>query len=162
MEFDSKTLNIYNAIIEILTIFADSEIGGEYEFDNDVIAKYLNTKAIVDYFDCKTKEEIYERFTTDILAGAPVFRMLKIPEWTRTMLEKSFTQTLSEEETKAKKTYKCLTCEYYKEHNTIYGTVLKCEYPFDTFKRLERERFRLKKSCKYYSKKTNQNTKTPS
>ena len=157
MDFNEKALNIYNAIIEILTIFAESEIGGEYEFDNEVIANYLNTKAFVDYFDCKTKEEIYEYFTNDILNGAPVFRMLKIPEWTRTMLEKSFEQTVSEERAKAEKTYRCLTCKYYKETHTSYGVALECKRPeknprFHSLTR--REEFRLKKSCKDYVKKS--------
>ena len=53
---------IFSAIIDILTIFADTEIGGQYEFDYDAIDNYIGSfKCGAEYFDYSTKEEIYDR-----------------------------------------------------------------------------------------------------
>ncbi len=157
---NEKYLNIYSAIRDILVIFADSEIGGEYEFNNDVIARYLDGKAIVDYWECNTKEEIYERFTQDIINGYPVWQMLILPKWTKNMVEKSFQAEIKQKEIKAKQTYKCLTCKYYKEDITSFGVHQSCNKDKTTkenhqgreirFLPARKGPFELKKSCKYY------------
>lgn len=160
MDAEIKYLTIYSAIRDILTIFADSEIGGEYEFNNEVISSYLKNKAIVDYWECETKEDIYARFTKDVENGYPIWQMLILPEWTKNMVEKSFQEEMKQEEIKAKQTYKCLTCKYYKETITSFGVHRSCnKNKMSEEKRHGREikfstvrngPFKLKKSCKDY------------
>jgi len=86
-----KQLITCSAIIDILRIFADTEIGGQYEIDFEAVCNYLDSMRFgVDYFNCSTAEEIYERFTEDIYNGLPVWRFLKLPEWTMKMVERHF------------------------------------------------------------------------
>lgn len=162
----SKQLLVFSAITDILTIFADSEIGGQYEFDYDVITNYINSiKMSVDYFDDTTKEEIYNHFTQDIYNGYPVWRMLKLTPWTQEMVEDTFRQEcelLYKEECKK---YKCLTCRYYQVRTTEFGIIDKCIYEENhkevTSKLTGRERhpqlpkyregpFELKEQCDKY------------
>ena len=52
----SKHLLIFSAITDILKIFADTEIGGQYDFNYDAIADYLNGLRVVhDFFEYNTK-----------------------------------------------------------------------------------------------------------
>lgn len=48
----SKQLMIFSAIIDILTIFVDTEIGGQYEFDYDAIDNYISS------FGCQAEYEV--------------------------------------------------------------------------------------------------------
>ena len=111
----AKQLMACSAIIEILQIFADSEIGGQYEINYEAVANYIDSiKFSADYFECQTKEEIYERFTEDIYAGLPVWRWLKLSEWTMNMVERTFEDECQAEYRELCKKYKCLTCKYHK------------------------------------------------
>lgn len=155
-----KQLNIYESIADILKIFADSEIGGQYELNNDVICDYINGKAFVDFFECTTKEEIYERFTKDVINGYPIWQMLKLSEWTRKMVETSFAKECEEERLKAEKLYKCFTCKWFVQENTWFGLWQNCKVHSDKSGRFDRlslrERsgpFKVKKICKYYERK---------
>lgn len=162
---NSKQLMVCAAIIEILQIFADTEIGGQYEIDYDKIADYINSfRCPVEYFDCSTKEDIYERFTQDIYAGLPVWRWLKLPEWTMNMVERTFEDECQAEYREMCKTYKCLTCKYYESQNTEIGVYQKCNYRDENFDRMYKRHshalrrdegpFELKKKCKNYQVKT--------
>ena len=157
----AKQLMACSAIIEILQIFADSEIGGQYEINYEAVANYIDSiKFSADYFECQTKEEIYERFTEDIYAGLPVWRWLKLSEWTMNMVERTFEDECQAEYRELCKKYKCLTCKYHKVNRTSLGVFYECTYEDKpTFKRfrersLRREdRFELKKKCKNYEVK---------
>lgn len=155
------------AIIEILQIFADTEIGGQYEIDYDKIADYVNSfKCSADYFECSTKEDVYERFTQDIYAGLPVWRWLKLSEWTMKMVERTFEDECQAEYRKMCEMYKCLTCKYYKTQNTAIGVLSKCNYQVKEPNRMYNrhahfrkrdEPFELKKKCKNYEVKVAEN-----
>lgn len=154
-ELTTKQLLIYSAILDILKIFADTEIGGQYDFNYEEIANYLNSlKSINDYWECDTKEDIYERFTDDIYNGYPVWRMLKLSPWTAKMVEKSFTDECEKLYQNECKKYKCLTCKYYKIINTMLGPLDNCTYVDPTKSRgsipHRREPFKLKKRCSKY------------
>ena len=124
-----KHLLIFSAITDILKIFADTEIGGQYDFNYEEIAKYLNSlKSVNDYWSSDTKEEIYETFTKDIYEGYPVWRMLKLTPWTSNMIEKSFTKDCEQLYNEECKKYKCLSCRYYKVINTELGPLDNCTY----------------------------------
>ena len=123
----SKHLMVFSAILDILRIFADSEIGGQYDFDLNKISEYLNSlRMIKDYFECQTKEEVYKRFTNDIYNGFPVWRFLKLPDWTMNMVEKSFQNECQQEYKEMQKKYKCLTCKYYSAKMTQIGIYQEC------------------------------------
>ena len=157
-----RTFKIFAAFSDILRIFADTEIGGQYELDYDAIANYVESiKGISDYFECTTKEEIYDRFTQDIYNGLPVWRFLKLPEWTMNMVEKSFTSEMSELYEAYKIKYKCLTCKYINIRETCAGILYKCNY--HTIQNSKRqfgrehrpscrsnEPFELKETCEKY------------
>lgn len=126
----SKQLMIFSAMIDILTIFADTEIGGQYEFDYDAIDNYISSfKCQAEYFDYQTKDEIYAKFTQDIYNGLPVWRFLKLPNWTMNMVEKSFKTDCENEFEQLKKIYKCLTCKYFHSHRLSVGLIYQeCKY----------------------------------
>ena len=124
-----KQLITCSAIIDILRIFADTEIGGQYEIDFEAVCNYLDSMRFgVDYFDCNTTEEIYERFTKDIYNGLPVWRFLKLPEWTMKMVEKTFQNECDQTHMEMKRTYKCLSCKYLYVRNTSFGVLQECKY----------------------------------
>ena len=155
-----QQIAICEAIIEILKIFADSEIGGQYEIDYKALCDYLNSaKCMVNYFNCGSKEEIYEHFTNECIDGLPVWRFLKLPEWTLNMVEKSFKAECEELHKEMQKKYKCYTCKYFKVRNTELGVLAECKYKEDEPKRMSDRPLRLarqqgpfepKKSCKNY------------
>ena len=152
---NNKAVMACAAIIDILKIFADSEIGGQYEIDYDKIAEYLKSfRFASDYFDAKTKDEIYDKFTQDIYAGLPVWRFLILPTWTMNMIERSFANECQQEMALMRKTYKCLTCKYYSEQHTMIGVLPKCNYkPIGHSSIPKRKPFTLKKRCSQYERK---------
>lgn len=163
-----KQLIIFSAIIDILTIFADTEIGGQYEFDYDAIDNYISSfKCGAEYFDYSTKEEIYDRFTQDIYNGLPVWRFLKLPDWTMNMVEKSFKTDCDNEFEQLKKIYKCMTCKYFKVERLSLGLLWQeCEYDkiqkskFKRWHKLESRQdgvFKMKTACDNYEKVSEEN-----
>ena len=127
----AKQLTIYNAIIDILRVYADTEIGGQYEFNTEAIAEYLKSFACgVNYSECKTPEQVYEKFTQDILIGYPVYDMLILPDWTRNMIIKEYAREAIEAKRELEKTYKCYTCEYFEEKyiKAFDSCVYRCHY----------------------------------
>lgn len=147
-----KDLDIYEAITDILRIFADTEIGGEYEFDNKVICEYLESLESTIHFAYDTdKDLIYKRFTNDIIAGYPVWRMLKLPEWTSDMIEKSFTDELTAEFNRLSKVYKCLTCKHQVATRGSTGIQIRCDSEFRD-KIQDGSTFEPKEICDYYEK----------
>lgn len=166
----SKQLMIFSAIIDILTIFADTEIGGQYEFNYDAIDNYISSfKCQAEYFDYKTKDEIYAKFTQDICNGLPVWRFLKLPDWTMNMVEKSFKTECENEMEQLKKIYKCLTCKYFKTERLSSGLLWQeCRYE-ETHKAKSKRRhdsilkprregaFEMKTKCDNYEKVSENN-----
>lgn len=157
-----KHLMVFSAIMDILKIFADSEIGGQYEFDYEVIASYIDSyKMATDYFYCKTKDDFYNRFTEDIYNGFPVWRMLKLPKWTYDMVEKTFKSDCEAEFEAYKKQYKCFTCKHYRQKQTDIGVLMSCNFE-DSKTSLKsttgrephscnrKEPFRLQEQCNNY------------
>lgn len=165
----SKQLMIFSAIIDILTIFADTEIGGQYEFDYDAIDNYISSLGCqAEYFDYQTKDEIYAKFTQDIYNGLPVWRFLKLPDWTTNMVEKSFKTECENELEQLKKIYKCLTCKYFHSHRLSAGLIYReCKYEKmqnETKRMCDRrfilkreESFELKTTCDNYEKVSEEN-----
>lgn len=143
----TKQLIIFSAIIDILTIFADTEIGGQYEFDYDAIDNYISSfKCQAEYFDYTTKDEIYEKFTQDIYNGLPVWRFLKLSDWTMKMVEDSFRVECENELEQLKKIYKCLTCQHYHTEKLTMGLIWQeCKYEKDKRKRMCDKRYVLKR-----------------
>lgn len=154
-----KAVMITEAIIDILKIFADSEIGGQYQINHEAIADYLNSlRCASDFWESSTTEEIYERFTEDIIAGLPVWRFLILPEWTLNMVETMFAAEADAEYQQYCKTYKCPTCKYYGADYTDLGLFQECTYEknlrFSDRRILpKREPFKPKKRCKNYIRK---------
>lgn len=159
-QISAKHLMVCNAIIDILHIFADTEIGGQYDIDYTALSKYLNSlKCVSDYFECETKEDVYERFTEDVYNGLPIWRFLILPKWTKTMVEASFEQECQTEYKIMQNKYKCLTCTFHKVVNTQVGVITECTYkePFKERRGVpkRKEYNNLKTHCEHYQRGTN-------
>lgn len=125
----AKQVMACEAITDILKIFADTEIGGQYEINHQAICDYLDSlKFVHDYFECETKEDVYTTFTQDIYDGLPVWRFLILPEWTKNIVEKSFQDDCKHDFNELAKKYKCLTCKYHSVKQTSIGTMAECTY----------------------------------
>lgn len=161
MDAKGCMLDIYEAITDILRVFISSEIGTDVEFDNEVIAEYIGSaNCRVHFWDSKTKEDIYKQFTDDVLNGYPVWDMVKLPEWTRKMVEKSFQAEQADALEKAKKKYRCLTCKYYYEKHTQLGVLRKCIHErccvnTNPIGHRKGVLMQLRRVCKLYSRKDN-------
>ena len=139
-----KQMYYFLAIKEILELFAEQELGSRCE---------INIKATIDYIESfsfqndswglKTKDEIYQLVTDDILAGYPIWQLLEIPEWTKNMLERDLEAYRKAERERLEKTYKCYTCKWFIEYNTSLGSIHECKRPKEENKRI----FKLKRDC---------------
>jgi len=154
-----KQMYYFLAIKEILELFAEQELGSRCEINIKATIDYIESFAFQnDSWGLKTKEEIYQLVTDDILSGYPIWQLLEIPEWTKNMLERDLLAYRKAERERLEKTYKCYTCKWFIENNTSLGTFRKCERP----KKESKNRFRLKrdyvdddipkKRCKFYEK----------
>ena len=161
-----KRFEFYSAILDIVKIFGETEIG-TCEVNEEALSEYCSSdKFAVDNFNIKTKEDIYQKITDDILCGFPVWQFLDISDWTKEMVSRSFIQEEIKLKEELKRKYKCYTCKYYIGKQTSYGYVEKCNYDDSiknidkrdfTFWRARRDEFEPKKSCKYYTKEDKQN-----
>lgn len=149
-----KILKFQSAIHEIVQIYGETELGN-CEVDDDAIAEFCASDRFwSDFYEFSTKEEIYERVTNEILNGFPIWNYLKVSDWTKNMLEKSYNNQLDNDFKELCKTYKCYTCKYFKLENTCFGMHEGCSYPKkkDKMGKAKREIFHVKKSCVSYEK----------
>lgn len=127
MSETERLIKISGAIREILEIFVSQEIGENVEVDEDALAEYMDSyRCIADYFDANTKDKMYEVFLNQVLAGYPVWQLLKLSDWTKNMLIREFNAELEEEKRKAQKTYACLRCKHYSYDDVSLGRIHKC------------------------------------
>lgn len=145
-------LNFYSAMIDIVQIFGNTEVG-TCEVDEDAVARYcLSNKYIIDMWGIYDKEDIYKKITDDILSGMHVWEFLKISDWTKRMLEESFAQEVDD----YRSNYKCFTCRYFKERHTSFGTLYECNYSKVKQDWRRRDRYiEPKKRCKNYEENKN-------
>lgn len=149
----------FKAMIDIAELWGNQEIG-TCEVDILEISKYCNSFNFnIDIWgvsgktEDEIKENMYEFITNLILDGFPIWRMLKLSDFTKNMIEKTFKNDMDKKFKEMCKIYKCYTCVYYKTYTTSFGTIEKCEYvsPKNKFKlHRDNNNFKLKKSCKNY------------
>lgn len=150
-----KQLVYFNEFKEIVSIFGQTEIGTE-EVDVEALADYLaSDKFFVDLYnyDIQDIDGIDSYITNLIENGFPVWKFLKISDWTKDMVEKSFTEECEQELDIMKKKYCCLSCNYYIVKDTPYGLLTRCtnkncKYYYGN----RNETFTLQKECKKYEK----------
>lgn len=153
----------YSAIVDIVQIFGEMEIGS-CEVDVEAVATYVSGyKFQSDFWGCSTKEDIYKKITDDILDGWPVWQFLKVSDWTKDMLERSFAKKIREERERLERTYKCYRCMHFEEIHTSLGVIEKCNWVpplkpgerYFEWKRDSNSGFTLKKKCKNFELKEN-------
>lgn len=153
-----KQYMFFNYFKEIIEIFGQTEVGCD-EVDIEALANYLSSdKFFADTYEYHSEEEAKEFITNLILDGFPIWRYLKCSDWTKNMVEKSFSNEMKSEYEKACQIYKCLTCKHYKVTNTMLGVLDECTYtePTDELKPWLKGRkqrgvnFAWKKECKNY------------
>lgn len=139
----------YQAFINVLTVFGETEIGSS-EPNYEAISNYMST---LDFFNdqfcapkCRDAIEYFEeQLTQRILDGFPVWRFLKLSDWTMNMIEKSFLDECVAEKAAMKKKYCCLRCKFIRERGLGYS----CNAPHMRYKLTPRE-FELKEKCRYF------------
>ena len=126
-----KQFLFFNWFKEIIETFGQTEVGCS-EVDIDALAEYLSSdKFPFDTFGYNSEEEAQEYITNYILDGFPVWRYLKCSDWTKNMVEKSFSQECKKEMDELKNKYKCYTCKHYKSQMTVMGVLEKCIAPIE-------------------------------
>jgi hypothetical protein len=94
MRKELKQLLYYQALVDIVTIFGETECGSS-ELDTERIAQYVSSVNFFEHtFDAATKEDIYDQITEEIINGFPIWRFLKCSDWTMKMFEKDFMDSL--------------------------------------------------------------------
>ena len=145
-------LRFYQAIVDVVKILGETEIG-DCEVDEEAVARYVSSmKFIGDMWGIVSKEEIYEKITEDIINGFPVWDFLKVSDWTKNMLERSFADQQIQERKRLEETYKCFTCKYLVEEETSMGIFRKCKRPRGRFSFERRDYFEPKEVCDHYIK----------
>ena len=148
---NKKQVLFFNTFKEIIQIFGESEIGSS-QIDIDALIDYLSSdKFFNDSFDYNSEEEAQQFVTDYILDGFPVWRFLKCSDWTKKMLEKSFTEECAKEYNQMLQEYKCLSCKYFWQTNTSLGLYINCKHP-DNQHKYTRTAFSLKKECGFFEK----------
>ena len=149
-------LNFYEVLKEFLEIYANEFIGNNTSINLENVAQYLNSNKYLARFKINsyTKDEIFKILEEDIVNGFPIWQLLNVSDWTKNILELEFASTVNKELEDNKNKYKCLTCKYYEEKHTSFGTILKCNVPKSRYDRIF-DRGTLeswKKKCKDYVK----------
>ena len=160
---DAKDLMIARAVLNVLEVYSEQEIGYRAEVNTEKLLNYVKALATTWlYKDARTIDECCEIFLSEILKGEPVWRLLEIPEWTAKMLEREFADLIAEREAALKRKYKCLTCIYYKAIETQMGIIDQCTYKPPTpdgsmlkhratmLQARRGEQFKLKTRCNKY------------
>lgn len=154
----AKRFFFYSAVIDIVKIFGETELGS-CEVDEEAVAEYCTSNKFVnDNFECTSKEDLYQKITDDIINGMPVWEFLKVSDWVREILEREIISKRKAEYKKLCKKYKCYTCKYYEQFEASFGTLEKCKYvkPIvtiaDRFKSRRDDDFEVKTKCENYEK----------
>lgn len=147
-----KQMYYFLAVKEIVELFAEQEIGSRCEINIPAVISYIESmKFVNDSWGLRTKEEIYQLVTDDILSGYPVWNLLNMSEWTKSMVEREFTIQQQKIKEELKKKYKCYTCKHFVEQKTSIGILKSCNMPRDDRFRLKRRgEFEPVKRCNYY------------
>lgn len=143
-------LTFYQTMIDIVQIFGETEIG-RCEVDREAVARYLlSNKYFVDMWGCTDEESVQQKITDDILAGFPVWQFLKISDWTKRMMERSFADDCEKQMQELRAKYKCYSCKWYKLTQTSFGTLEQCKRPISHYDWRGKSPFKPRKACKYY------------
>lgn len=161
-DLEVRKLIYFQALIDIVQLWGQTEIG-DCEVDVEAVADYINSDRfnLMDMWGIGAdRDVIYQHITDDILAGFPIWQLLKVSDWTKAMLDRSFRDTAARQEAELKAKYKCYTCKYYKVTETALGLLKECVRPKTNTRGREpsewrgrREAFSPKKKCKYYEEK---------
>ena len=94
-----KKYYYFAAVMDMAKLFAEQEIGYDVEVDIEAVAGYVESYgSAIDYHDYNgvldSKEAMYQRVTDDMIAGFPIWKLLKLSDWTKDMLERSFARNI--------------------------------------------------------------------
>lgn len=153
---DVKQLLFFDTFQKMVSIWGEQEVGTG-EIDIVKLASYLvSDKFQIDTFDYDNQEDIEIYITEYILNGFPIWEYLKISDWTKDMVSKSFKEEVKKEQEELNKVYKCYTCKYFNVKSTSFGIIQKCKNESENknsrYHLKRRDCFEVKKSCKYYDK----------
>ena len=152
-----KQFLFFNWFKEIIEVFGQTEIGCS-EVDIDALTEYFSSdKFPFDTFEYNTEEEVQEYITNYILNGFPVWRYLKCSDWTKRMVEISFSEECKKEMDELKQKYKCYTCKHYTYKMTRLGILEKCIASERVRGLTQREGFNPQIKCKKYERMDDDN-----
>jgi hypothetical protein len=156
-EFEHKYLFL-EAMIRFTEIFANEHLG-DCKVDIAKVIQFAESPAfkLRVAWECKTLDDYYKLVEEMVLEGFPIWEYLKISEWTKNILHKEFVNEVKTEEETRQKKYKCYSCEYFKETNTMLGTLYKCNKPKENQGMLKvnrnKEIFEFKTRCKDFKER---------
>lgn len=115
------------ALIDFLTIYAESEIGN-VEVNIPLVSLYVNSPEFenVDCFHIEKIEDIYKMIEIEVLMGLPIWRFLKLSDYQFNLFEKNYEVVLKENQKYLMDNYPCKGCLYFKEDNSSFGYVSMC------------------------------------
>lgn len=156
-----KQMYYFLAVKEILELFGEQELGSRCEINIKTTLDYIQSFSFAnDSWGLKTKDEIYQLVTDDILKGYPVWQLLEMPEWTKNMLERDLAAYRKTERERLEKAYKCYTCKWFSEHVTSLGILYECKRTETSKNRwhITRDEKYIdpKKKCKHYERRTDE------
>lgn len=119
------------AFIRFLDIYAQTEIGEGFELDIMKIALHINSPQFEndDLYAIHSIEDAFRLCESLAVFGLPIWRFLRINEWQRQMLEKSYRQRLKAANEWAAKEKLCYSCIWYREEDTSFGFLQSCDRP---------------------------------
>lgn len=160
------------AFVEFISVWANEEVGSGVEIDFIKLYRYVsNDNFFLENFDASKADEnealelALKKVEDMVLTGFPVWDYLKVPEWTKTMLEKTFKAETMAKREEATKKYPCLTCGYFSQSYFALGSIDECHNEELIAQRKEKHRldrwvFRyenIRRCSRWIPKKENEN-----
>lgn len=130
MDTDMKKYFFIEALIKFTEIYAETTYG-DAEINISEIVSYVESPKFImrDAWTVQSLDDCYQLIEEMVLRGLPIWRFLRISEWSQRMLEKDLEVLANEQEEALKKQYKCFQgCRYYDETLTSLGLLMKCTY----------------------------------
>ena len=117
------------SLLCFVEVWASEEICSDAEVDFSTVFQDVSSDAFhlrhLDYSagdDDEVERKVLELIEERVIEGFQIWKYLKLPEWTKSMLERSFAVEQESVFEKAKKKYPCLTCGKFKMDRCPLGT----------------------------------------
>lgn len=117
-------------IIRFLNLYCTNELGSG-EVDITKVCLWVNSPWFENNmtWSIRNLDDVYRYLENDILAGVPLYRLLRISDHLRFILERDHIETLQESLLKDAEKTPCLKCIWYDSSVTQLGSTSACKRP---------------------------------